>query len=54
MRAVERHGRVGAVHPWMYSTVGNWGTIPTMRRFGQEMAAELRAGGVEGVLLVAT
>jgi betaine reductase len=54
VRALQAQGRLGGVASFLYSTVGNWGPIPTMRRFGQEMAEDLLAQGVTGVMLVAT
>lgn len=53
MRDLEREGRV-RLHPRLYSTVGNMGSITEMRRLGAEMAQELRAAGVDGVIVGST
>src|SRR5262249_48292942 len=53
-RELEREGVIGRLHPEFYSTTGNTSVIPTMRRFAQEMGRELRAAGVDGVILTST
>jgi glycine reductase len=53
LRELEREGRI-EVHPYLYSTVGNMGSITEMRRLGKEIAAELRSAGVEAVIVGAT
>ena len=53
-RELEGDGVIGRLHPEFYSTTGNTSVIPTMRRFAQEMAYELRAAGVDGVILTST
>jgi betaine reductase len=53
LRALEREGVFGQLHDELYTTTGNTSAIPTMRRFGQEMARELKAADVEGVILTA-
>jgi glycine reductase len=54
VRQLERDGVIGGVYPWFFSTTGNGTAVTDAKRFGAEMAAELRANGVAGVLLVAT
>ena len=53
-RELERAGVIGRLHPEFFSTTGNTSVIPTMRRFAHEMAGELRAAGVDGVILTST
>jgi glycine reductase len=53
-RELEREGVIGRLHPEFYSTTGNTSVIPTIRRFAQEMGRELRAAGVDGVILTST
>jgi len=53
VRELEKDGRV-SLYPVLYSTVGNMGSITEMRRVGAEMAKELRAAGVDAVLVGAT
>ena len=54
LRQLERVGEVGSVYPWFFSTTGNGTAVADAKRFGAQMAEELRAQGVAGVLLVAT
>ena len=54
VRELEREGVIGRLHPEFFSTTGNTSVIPTMRRFAHEMAGELRAAGVDGVILTST
>jgi glycine reductase len=53
-RDLEQEGAIGRLYDYMYSTTGNMGPIASFRRFGQEMAAELSAAGVQGIILTAT
>jgi glycine reductase len=53
LRKLEREGRV-EIHRYLYSTVGNMGSLKDMRRLGAEMAEELRKEGVHAVLVGAT
>lgn len=54
VRRLERAGEIGGVYPWFFSTTGNGTAVADAKRFGAEMAQELRAHDVQGVLLVAT
>jgi glycine reductase len=49
-----KEGRVGRLFGTLYSTVGNVMPVEWARRLGREVAAELRDGGVQAVLLTAT
>jgi glycine reductase len=53
-RELERDGAIGRLHGELFTTTGNTSVIPTIRRFAHEMARELRAAGVEGVILTST
>jgi len=53
LRALEAQGRL-TLHPRLYSTVGNQGSVAVMRRLGAEIAADLAAAGVEAVVVGAT
>jgi glycine reductase len=53
LREVEREGRV-EIHPYLYSTVGNMGSLKDMRRVGAEMGEQLRKEGIQAVLVGAT
>jgi glycine/betaine/sarcosine/D-proline reductase family selenoprotein B len=56
LRALEAEGKIGPgnLYPAYYVIPGNQGSPAVMRRIGQEIAADLKQDGVEGVLFVAT
>jgi len=56
LRALEADGTIGPgkLYPAYYVIPGNQGSPTVMRRIGQEIAADLKKDGVEGVLFVAT
>jgi glycine reductase len=56
LRLLEAEGKIGAgkLYPAYYVIPGNQGSPALMRRMGQEIAADLKQDGVEGVLFVAT
>lgn len=51
IRDLEKVGGIGHIYDFVFTTVGNSSSISTMRRFGQEMANELKKAGVDGVIL---
>lgn len=53
-RGLEREGRIGALHPRFFVTVGNGMSVQVARRMGAEWAAELHRAGVQAVILTAT
>lgn len=53
LRALEREGRI-ALHPQLYTTTGNMGSISEMKRIGSEMAADLSSVGIDAVIVGAT
>jgi glycine reductase complex component B subunit gamma len=54
LRDLERQGRVGKVHEHIYALPGVSTPVAVSMGHGRSIAADLAAGGVEGVLLVAT
>jgi betaine reductase len=54
VRALESQGVIKGVYPAFFSTTGNGTAVGAARRMGAEIGQELRAHGVDGVLLVAT
>ena len=54
LRDLERQGRVGKVHEHIYALPGVSTPVAVSMGHGRNIAADLKAGGVEGVLLVAT
>lgn len=53
-REMEKEGIFGRLYPYYYVTPGARGLISVMHRIGKEIVGELKAGGVNAVLLVAT
>jgi glycine reductase len=43
-----------SLHEYVYSTTGNQGSMPAMRRIGDEIAAELHNAGVHAVIATST
>jgi glycine reductase len=54
LRALEREGAFGALDDRMYVMVGVGTAVGNARRFGTEIARDLRERGVDGVILTAT
>ena len=54
MRDLEREGVIGKLHEVFYSTTGVANIVATMRKLGEDMAGELKDGGVSGVILTST
>jgi glycine reductase len=54
VRYLEDAGHIRQVYPQFFSTTGNATAVSAARRMGGEIAAELTANRVDGVLLVAT
>lgn len=54
MRQLEREGIIGSLHQTYYATVGNGTSVANARTFGEEIAGELKAAGVDGVILTST
>jgi len=53
MKTLEEEGRI-KLHPVLYATTGNMGALREMQRIGSEIAAELRAAGVEAAIVGST
>jgi len=53
-RELEREGAIGRLFDELFTTTGNTSVIPDIRRFAREMAEELKAAAVEGVILTST
>ena len=54
LRDLERQGAIGKVHDQIYALPGVSTPVAVSAAHGRGIAADLKAGGVEGVLLVAT
>ena len=53
-RLLEKEGVIGRLYDYYYVTTGNMANIKTMARIGAEMAQDIKAHGVEAVILTAT
>jgi glycine reductase len=53
-RELEQAGAVGKLHEVVYSTTGVATTLAHSQRMGREIAAKLKAAGVNGVILTST
>lgn len=54
LRHFEKTGKIGKFFDYFYTTVGTGTTQNFAAKFGREIAAELKAAGVDGVVLTAT
>ena len=54
VRYLEQQGNIKGVYKQFFTTTGNATAVSAARRMGNEIAAELKANDVDGVLLVAT
>lgn len=54
LRALERAGAFGALDDRLYVTVGVGTAVASARRFGQEIAQDLKERNVQGLILTAT
>ena len=53
-RALESQGVIGRLHDHFYVTTGNMADIRTIVRLGSEIALDLKAAGVDAVILTST
>jgi len=53
-REMEKEGIFARLYPYFYATTGNLGSMVVMQDIGKEMAKDIKAKGVDAVLLVAT
>ncbi len=54
MREYEKQGYIGRLYKYFYATVGTGTTQKEAARMGREIADELKAAGVDGVVLTST
>lgn len=54
MREMEKSGRIGSLHQYFYTTVGNGTSVANSRGFAEKYAKELKADGVDAVILTST
>ena len=54
IRELQTEGAIGSLHEFYYATVGNATSVANAKKFGQAIARELSAAGVDAVLLTST
>jgi betaine reductase len=54
LRDLEKEGVIGQLHRYFYSTVGNGTSVANAKGFASEFAKELKADGVDAVILTST
>lgn len=54
LREFEKEGKIGSLHRYFYTTVGNGTAVKNSKAFAEEFAKELLADGVDAVILTST
>lgn len=54
LRDLEKEGKIGELHRYYYSTVGNGTAVASAKGFAEEFSKELIADGVDAVILTST
>ncbi len=54
LRDMEKEGKIGGLHRYFYSTVGNGTAVASAKAFAEEIGKELVADGVDAVILTST
>ncbi len=54
LREYEKKGRIGSLHNYYYSTVGNGTAVASAKAYAERIAKELRQDGVDAVILTST
>lgn len=54
LRDLEKEGKIGELHRYFYTTVGNGTAVASSKAFAAEFAKELKADGVDAVILTST
>jgi glycine reductase complex component B subunit gamma len=54
LRDMEKEGKIGSLHRYFYSTVGNGTAVLSSKKYGQEIAKKLLADGVQAVIMTST
>ena len=54
LRQMEKEGKIGSLHRYCYSTVGNGTSVANSKKFGAQIVKELLADGVDAVILTST
>ena len=54
LRDLEKEGKIGKLHRYFYATVGNGTAVASAKKFAEEFSKELKADGVDAVILAST
>lgn len=54
LREMEKNGEIGSLHRYFYSTTGNGTSVANSKKYASEIAKDLLADGVDGVILTST
>lgn len=54
LRDLEKEGKIGKLHRYFYTTVGNGTAVASSKKFAEEFSQELKADGVDAVILTST
>jgi betaine reductase len=54
LRDLEKEGIIGKLHGYFYTTVGNGTAVASAKKFAEEFSQELKADGVDAVILTST
>ncbi len=54
LRDLEKEGKIGSLHRYFYTTVGNGTAVASAKKFALEFSKELKADGVDAVILTST
>lgn len=54
LRDLEKEGKIGSLHRYYYSTVGNGTAVASSKKFAETFSKELLADGVDAVILTST
>ena len=54
LRDMEKEGKIGKLHEFFYTTVGNGTAVASAKGFAAEYAQKLLAAGVDAVIMTST
>lgn len=54
LREFEKEGKIGSLHRYFYTTVGNGTAVKSSKGFAEEFSKKLKADGVDAVILTST
>ena len=54
LREFEKQGKIGSLHKYFYTTVGNGTAVKSSKAFAAEFSQKLKADGVDAVILTST